>query len=154
MQEPEVILSRLSAAFGDQPHDLRLEGRINVAPDRRDWVEGLLAGGLDRLSPEDLDLLVYRAISTVGGTPTFKFALSRFLAVMLLAPAYGAGAVSDAFVILSKLDHARFETWPPEERRAILEALELWAARRLDADPTDDSAADLRAWVEARRHLV
>lgn len=153
MQEPEVVLARLGAAFGDQPHDLRLHGRVNVAPDRREWIEGLLSAGLDRLSPTDLDLLVYRAISTVGGTPTFKYALSRFLAVMLLEPAFGAGATSDAFVILPKLDHARFDTWAPEERRAILEALELWAERRLSADPADAGAADLRAWVEARRDI-
>ncbi|RAK66459.1 hypothetical protein [Phenylobacterium kunshanense] len=153
MQEPEVVLARLGAAFGDQPHDLRLHGRVNVAPDRREWIEGLLAAGMDRLSPADLDMLVYRAISTVGGTPTFKFALSRFLAVMLLEPAFGAGAVSDAFVILPKLDHARFEAWPEEERRAILEALELWAERRLTADPADVPAAALRTWVETRRDI-
>jgi hypothetical protein len=153
VQEPEVVLARLGAAFGDQPHDLRLQGRSNVAPDRREWIAKLLAEGLDRLSAEDLDLLVFRAISTVGGAPTFKFALSRFLAVMLLEPAYGARATSDAFVILPKLDHARFDAWPAEERRAILEALELWAERRLEADQTDSGASDIREWVNARRQL-
>ncbi len=151
MHEPEVVLARLRVAFGGQPHDLSQVDAANVAPDRRAWVAGLLAGGLDRLSAEDLDLLVFRAISTVGGTATFKFALSRFLAVMLLAPAYAASAVSDAFVILPKLDHARFEAWPIAERQAILDALELWSGRRLAADPADEGALAFRDWVGARR---
>jgi hypothetical protein len=153
MQEPEVVVARLGGAFADQPHELSAEA---VAPDRRAWVEGLLAGGME-LSPQDLDLLVFRAISTVGGVATFKFALSRFLGVMIEAPAYTDAATSDAYVILPKLDHARFAEWPPEQRRAILDALELWADRRIIAATSlgdDPEAKAILAWVEARRHLI
>jgi hypothetical protein len=151
MQEPEVAVARLGGAFADQPHDLSPDA---VTRDRRDWVEGLLARGMDRLSPDDLDLLVFRAISTVGSVATFKFALSRFLAVMIEAPAYADRATSDAYVILPKLDHAKFEAWPEVQRRAILEALELWADRRIIAATSqghDPEAKAILDWVEARR---
>ena len=154
MQESEVVLARLNAAFSAQEHDITQD---NVAPDRRTWVEGLLAKGLDQLSAQDLDLLVFRAISTVGGAPTFKFALARFLSVMIEAPAYTDMATSDAHVILPKLTHARFEEWPQAERQAILEALELWADRRLIAATSqgyDPEAKDILEWVNARRHLM
>lgn len=151
MQEPEVVIARLGGAFADQPHDLSPD---SVTRDRRDWVEGLLARGMDRLSPQDLDLLVFRAISTVGSVATFQFALSRFLAVMIEAPAYADQATSDAYVILPKLDHARFAEWPETQRRAILDALELWADRRIIAATSqghDPEAKALLTWVAAQR---
>lgn len=151
MQEPEVVVARLGEAFADQPHDLRAD---TVAPDRRPWVEALEARGMDRLSPQDLDLLVFRAISTAGGVPTFKYALSRFLGVMIEAPAYADAATSDAYVILPKLDHAAFADWPPRQRRAILDALELWADRRIIAATSlgdDPEAKAILDWVAAQR---
>jgi hypothetical protein len=151
VQEPEVVIARLGAAFADQDHDLVVEGEIKAAPDRRTWVEQLLQAGFDRISPADLDLLVFRAISTVGGVPTFKFALSRFLGVMIMAPRYGDRSSSDSYVILPKLDHAQFWEWPVEQRRAIVDALELWADRRLLAEPADREAEDIQAWVNAHR---
>ncbi len=116
-------------------------------------MEGLITRGLDQISPAELDLLVFRAISTVGGQATFKYALSRFLGVMIEAPGYAARATSDAYVILPKLEHAAFEAWPDDQRRAILEALELWADRRLIADKADPEARDIRDWVLARAAL-
>lgn len=154
MQEPEVVLARLGAAFAELTHDL---DPATVARDRRSWVEGLVRRGLDRLSPADLDLLVFRAISTVGGLRTFKYALSRFLGVMIEAPGYGSSATSDAYVILPKLDHAGFADWPQAQRRAILEALELWADRRVIAATSqgrDPEAKAILEWVNARRHLL
>lgn len=157
MQEGEVVLSRLNSAFSGQPHDIVGGERGNVSPNRKEWIEGLLARGMDQLSGADLDLLVFRAISTVGGVPTFKFALARFLSVMIQAPAYRETATSDAHIILPKLDHAGFELWPKAERRAILEALELWADRRLieaTSEGYDPEAKAILEWVEARRHLI
>lgn len=150
MQEPEVVVARLGGAFADQPHDLSVDA---VTRDRRDWVEGLLARGMD-LSAQDLDLLVFRAISTVGTVATFKFALSRFLGVMIEAPAYAEAATSDAYVILPKLDHARFAEWSTEQRRAILDALELWADRRIitaTSQGHDPEAKAILDWVAAQR---
>ncbi|WP_296595050.1 hypothetical protein [Phenylobacterium sp.] len=155
MQEGEIVLARLNAAFSGQRHDLAI-GR-NVSPDRTEWIEGLLAKGMDRLDGHDIDLLVFRAISTVGGVATFKFALARFLSVMIQAPAYSSMTTSDAHMILPKLEHAAFETWPKEERRAILEALELWADRRIieaTSEGYDPEAKAMLEWVEARRHLI
>jgi hypothetical protein len=157
VQEGEVVLARLNAAFSGQQHDMVVGGQGNVAPNRKDWIAGLLAKGLDQLNAQDLDLLVFRAISTVGGVATFKFALARFLSVMIEAPAYGNVATSDAHMILPKLEHARFEDWPAAERQAILEALELWADRRLitaTSQGYDPEAKDILEWVNARRHLL
>lgn len=157
MQESEVVLARLNAAFSGQRHDLALGSRGNVSPNRKAWIEDLLAKGLDQLSAHDLDLLVFRAISTVGGVATFKYALARFLSVMIEAPAYGDIATSDAHMILPKLEHAAFQDWPKAERRAILEALELWADRRLIAATSegyDPEAKAILEWVNARRHLI
>lgn len=155
MQEGEVVLARLNAAFSGQRHDLDLAR--NVSPNRKEWIEGLLAKGLDQLDAQDLDLLVFRAISTVGGASTFKYALARFLSVMIVQPAYADIATSDAHMILPKLDHAKFQDWPKAERQAILEALELWADRRLIAATSegyDPEAKDILEWVNARRHLI
>ena len=157
MQEGEVVLARLNAAFSGQQHDLVVGSRLNVSPNRKEWIEGLLAKGLDQINARDLDLLVFRAISTVGGVSTFKYALARFLSVMIEAPAYAHMATSDAHMILPKLDHAAFQDWPEAERRAILEALELWADRRLIAatsESYDPEAKAILEWVNARRHLI
>lgn len=130
---------------------------INASPLRNDKILALRKRDLDALDADELDWLVAKSMTTIGGVPTFKFFLSRFLVAML-----GAASVpfSDAHVILPRLKDAGFGQWPADQQSAILAGLRLWAAQRLardandteadwDYDSRDAGAVEIMDWVNA-----
>lgn len=131
---------------------------INASPLRTDKVEALRKRDLNALKPAELDWLVAKSMTTIGGVPTFKFFLWRFLVAMLGG---FVGPASDAQVVLPRLEEAAFDQWPAEQQTAILEGLRLWAEQRIARDDADDDAdwtydspdaeaLEIMDWVNAR----
>ena len=98
--------------------------------------------------------MMLRAQTTIGGPETFKWVLPTFLDRSIANP--GAGWMTDSEILAEKLDHARFDEWPTDQRETALAMLADWldAQARLypDADtpyePADDAV--LRDWLKAR----
>ncbi len=149
----------LDAAFAHQHHDMWTGERINASPLRQDEVRALRKRDLDRLTLNDLDQLVFKSVSTIGGVPTFKFFYGRFLSAVIRAH---DACVSDSYVVLPKLEAADFDQWPDAEKAAVLDAMDIWATQRLAFDAVgqdsesppdlpDEQALEIREWVNARR---
>lgn len=102
---------------------------------------------------EDIDIVMSRAQTTIGGPETFKWILPAFLDRTLANPA--RGWMTDSDILVSKLDYARFDNWPADEQRAALVMLNNWASAwsRLYLDDVTydaDEDAVLSNWLRAR----
>ena len=135
---------------------VRPEGGVNVRAARsedRERVARMLAGDASEWSDEDINLVMSRAQTTLGGPETFKWILPAFLIRSVANP--DRGWITCSSVLADKFDRAGFDTWPEGQRSATLAMVSDW----LDAqavlfadDPTwlaaDD--AELRTWLKAR----
>ena len=113
-----------------------------LASDRAGW------------SHEDINVVMSRAQTTIGGPETFKWVLPSFLIRSAAAPSYGWNTVPE--VLADKLDYAGFDSWQADQREAILDMLIEW----LESDSifgaddpvgTADAQVALRAWLTRRR---
>jgi len=114
----------------------RAEDRIRVAR--------MLSTPSGDWSDADIDLVAFRAVTTLGGPETFKWILPHFLERSVASPNYGWMVVSE--VLAEKLDHAGFDAWPEAQRRSAYEMLRTWLAVR----PAYQEDAELRAWMGRR----
>ncbi len=106
-------------------------------------------------SNEDIDIVMFRAQTTIGGPETFKWILPAFLDRTLAGETWGW--MTDTEILVNKLDHAGFDTWPTDQRETARFMLIGWLARRsaysAEGDDTSDPGDDLalRKWLEARK---
>ncbi len=101
----------------------------------RTRVARMLATPSAEWSDSDIDLVAFRAMTTLGGPETFKWILPHFLERSAANPLHGWMMVSE--VLAAKLDDAGFETWPVAQQEAAVELLTEWLATR--APEEDDS---------------
>lgn len=110
-----------------------------LATDRSAWAD------------EDIDIVMSRAQTTIGGPETFKWVLPAFLERSIANPARGWMTISD--VLVDKLDRAGFDTWPSDQRQCAVDMIADWLAAQSLLDdwtcsPEDD--AKLTAWLRER----
>ena len=148
-----MILPADKAAFAD----VRPEGGDQVHTARREdsrRVERMLATDPARWSDDDVDLVVTRAMTTIGGAETFKWVLPHVLERSLARPYLGW--MTESWLLAEKLDYAGFDQWPPHQRTAALHMLTHWLEAQAGLypdDPTYDPGIEhavLRRWLEAR----
>lgn len=149
-----AVLTALERAFSGQEHDFIHKGELNASPSREERLRRVLDAGLHRLSDEDLDWLMSTSLTTVGGTAGFAWLLPRFLKAALTSQ---RDWYTSADHILSRLERAEFDSWPPRRREAVLDALDAWSAirqARAAASPyeeEDEGATDIELWVADKR---
>jgi hypothetical protein len=116
-------------------------------------IQRMLAADPVDWSNLDINIVMSRAQTTIGGPETFKWVLTAWLDRSAADPGYGWMTVSD--VLAHKLDRAGFDGWPEAQRASILPMLADWLKARETAFPDDapyeprDDAV-LRAWLKAR----
>lgn len=146
----EAVVRALEAAFAGITHDLWVEEGFNVAPTRLEEAQRIRAKGIDNLTPAEIDYVMFKSITTMGGVGTFKYLLPRFLRAVL-SGFLDAGAV-DTRVLLGKLEIAEFASWPAQQRKATASALRHLAERLILLDLDEPGEGDewtLREWAQA-----
>lgn len=93
---------------------------------------------------EDIDLVLFRATTTIGSEKIVPRILSEFLRRVILQP-YGYGWMTSGDVVRQKLEASRFPIWPEADREAVLALLPAYIA-----SPDTDSEG-LADWLEAFR---
>ncbi|MDQ8028350.1 MAG: hypothetical protein REJ23_06460 [Brevundimonas sp.] len=148
-----MIPPAVLAAFADALP----EGGANVRAARsedRERIRRMLESDSEGWSSEDIDIVMARAQTTLGGPETFKWVLPVWVFRSMAEPAYGWMTVSE--VLADKLDRAGFDLWPEAQRVTILPMLADWLRARETAfaedehayDPADDAV--FRSWLDAR----
>lgn len=132
------------------------EGGANIQAahsEDRERVARMLAADASEWSDHDVNLVMSRAQTTLGGPETFKWILPVFLIRSAANPDEGWITISS--VLADKLDRAGFDAWPEDQRAVTLAMVSDW----LDAqailfadDPTYglEEDAELRNWLKAR----
>lgn len=120
LQEAVAALYRTFAAY---PFHHPVKGCL-CCVSRAD--QALLASQpLQHLSGSDLGRYTYKALTTWGEVDDFKHFLPRILE--LLNVPQERMALPDLFILFGKLSYAHWDTWPEQERQAILNyLLALW----------------------------
>lgn len=157
MELPSDSLAKLDAlecAFAEVDHDLWTANQLNVAPTRFRETKAIRAKGVDHLDERDLDYVMSKCMTTMGGLDTFKFFLPRFIRAVLANPHYGW--TSEAHVLMSKLNTAAFENWPASERVVVAEAIEILAQTYIlinedEVSGPDDDSRSLLAWAKSAK---
>jgi hypothetical protein len=116
----------LSVAFESVHHDLWEGNALNVAPTRIEKTRELRSKGVQHFTDRDLDYVMFKTMTTMGGEASFKFFLPRFLNSVLAYPS-NLGWASGSHVLLSKCKKIEFESWTALERGSIFDALEAFA---------------------------
>ncbi len=138
-----MISPGAKAAFADT----RPEGGSGIdaaRPEDRIRVARMLSTSSNDWSDADIDLVAFRAMTTLGGPETFKWILPHFLERSAVNPQHGWMIVSE--VLADKLGHAGFDAWPEAQRKAAQEMVRAWLAAR----PPYEDDAELRTWVSQR----
>ncbi len=76
---------------------------------------------LKMLQREDIDRYAFKAMTTWGTTENFKHYLPRIFELLT----HGE-LLTDTFVILGKLSHGKWRTWPENEQQTIEDFLFAW----------------------------
>jgi hypothetical protein len=134
--DARIAFAEVTPEGGADIRAARAEDRFRVAR--------MLSTPPDDWSDADVDLVAFRAMTTLGGPETFKWILPHFLERSIASPNYGWMIVSE--VLAEKLDHAGFDAWPEAQQRSAHEMLRGWLAVR----PACEEDAELRAWVGRR----
>ncbi|MFN7924624.1 MAG: hypothetical protein U0Q16_31265, partial [Bryobacteraceae bacterium] len=155
----------LADGLQDARHDLWQGDILNVAPARTEHAMRFRKKGVHNLSPGDLDFLMCKVLTTMGGEASFKFFLPRFLSGVVTFPDFGSWA-TNSHVLLSKLECINLNSWKRREQVALLAALEAFAvfewsieAGRIWGDPIgalapDEGLQGLLHFVRTRREGV
>lgn len=148
MIPPEVI-----AAFtGVQP----VGGDwISAARDEdRERVDRMLAAPVSDWSDDDINIVMFRVQTTLGGPETFKWVLPAWLDRS--SSYFDQGWMTISETLADKLDRAGFDGWPEAQRVAILPMLADWLRAQETAFPDDyvpyepADGAVFRNWLKAR----
>ena len=153
---PESLakLDALDRVFAGIEHDLWIGDDLNVAPAGVAETNLFRDKGVDRLDDRDLDYVMFKCITTMGGVDTFKFFLPRFIRAVLANPFYGW--TFEAHVLMNKLKTADFEAWPMPERATTAEAIEILAQTYIlidedEASGLNQDARALLAWAKSAK---
>lgn len=133
-------LDALDRLFAAADHDLWIGDDFNVAPTRIAETKAIRAKGVDQLDDGDLDYVMFKCMTTMGGVATFKFFLPRFIRAVLANPFYGW--TSEAHVLMNKLRTAGFEAWSLSERATTADALEVLAQTYILIDESEETGPD------------
>ena len=128
-EELAATADDLQAAFTGVEHDLWIGNEFNVAPTRIDEAKGLRAKGFAAWTDRDLDYVMFKCMTTMGGEATFKFILPRFLTAVSRHPNYGW--TSQSHVLNSKLENVDVSKLTPKEALAVSKALVAYARTRV-----------------------
>lgn len=134
--DARIAFAEITPEGGAGIRAARAEDRIRVAR--------MLSTPSDDWSDADVDLVAFRAMTTLGGPETFKWILPQFLERSIASPDHGWMIVSE--VLADKLDRAGFDAWPEAQRKSALEMLRAWLAVR----SAYEEDAELRAWLGRR----
>ncbi len=115
------LVTQLDLAFSTATHDFWRGEDYHVAPSRREFAEDIRNKDLDDLSDLELNLLMFRVMTTMGGPDTLKFLLPRFYAAYFANPMFGW--TSEPFVVKGKLERAGFDVWTEDQKTSALQAL-------------------------------
>ena len=126
--------------MGGVEHDLWVGDHFNVAPARLEKTKAIKAKGFTAMTPRELDYVMFKCMTTMGGPDTFKALLPRFVRALAASPREGWTA--DARVLLGKLKMADFDLWPRRQRAAAAAAIEHLAAYLLELDRCDREEPD------------
>ncbi|WP_300487168.1 hypothetical protein [Flavobacterium sp.] len=117
--ELKTAIERLYATFSCYPANGTMEGCpcCVSATDK----EKIHTKPLRQLDGEDLSRYAFKALTTWGNTDDFKHYLPRIFELLSTTD-----FIVDTFVVLGKLNYAKWKTWPAEEQKAINAFLMAW----------------------------
>lgn len=95
---------------------------------------------LHLLGKADLDSFTWSLLLTCGDTEDFKHFLPRLFE---LASDDSPGYFCDTEIVVGKLAHAEFETWPTAERSVVLDFLRVWWRVEIERDADSFAIGDL-----------
>lgn len=116
---------KLRDVLAESTHDLWEGDRLNVAPTRFDAVDRLRSKGVRAWDSHDLDFVMFKCMTTMGGEQTFRSVLPRFLLAVADSPF--EGWTVESHVLLSKAQLASLANWRPTQLEALSEALVAFA---------------------------
>jgi hypothetical protein len=109
--------------------------------------------GVQNLTAEDLDFVMFKVMTTMGGEASFRFFLPRFLRSVLTFPDF-LGWVTGSHVLLSKVELLDLDSWKKSERMALLSALEAFAMFEWSIDVDGQSGDQPAEPARGVRELV
>src|SRR5690606_563507 len=104
-------------------------------------VRRLRAKGVASWTDRDLDYVMFKSMTTMGGERTFKFVLPRFLAAASRHPDYGW--TSQSHVLKSKLEMIGAASLTADQARAMSDALTAYARLEWAFARESDSSAEM-----------
>ncbi len=122
MHDLNVAAAELRSQLASAQHDLWTNsGTFNVADTRVDDAERLQKKGVANWIERDLDYVMFKCMTTMGGAPTFWFILPRFLQAVAQNPDYGW--TSQTHVLSSKIAMLDLSKLTRAQASAMREAL-------------------------------
>ena len=110
-------------------------------PEDRKRIQTMMATPPGLWADEDIDLVSFRAGTTIGGAETFKWVLREFLRradrTWLLYPD----------LLVTKLDQLAYDDWPVEQRHEAQPMIAAWMVGQQARGEATQSLAD---WLRAR----
>ncbi len=149
----ECATADLAGLLHGVQHDLWKGEVLNVAPTRIAKTKELRKKGVENFTAEDLDFVMFKVMTTMGGEASFKFFLPRFLRSVLTFPDC-LGWVTVSHVLLSKLELLDLDSWKKSETVALLTALEAFALFEWSVDVDSQCGDPLEEPDRGIRELV
>lgn len=118
----------MSIDFQDIYHEFKkypLKENIEGCPhcDLKSVNSSLHSKALGLLSWDDLQIFIFKTMTTFGDIEDFKHFLPRILELYI---SDYWNAPYDFGLFLSKLEYAKVETWVPQEKNAVMNLYESW----------------------------
>ena len=104
---------------------------------------------LDLLSWDDLQIFIFKSMTTFGDVEDFKHFLPRIFELYI---SDYWNAPYDFGLFLSKLEYAKIETWVPQEKNAVINLYENWvnqlksAGTETDLEILEDIETDIECF--------
>ena len=129
----EILRERLSGT----KHDLWDSRKFYVAPMRIDFAKELKTKNESDWSALEVDLVMFRCFSTMGGLDTFKYISHPFFANCANYNE-NAGWMSESHVILGKFEQFSRTDFELSQYTALLDAIESFAALEIAIDSEEE----------------
>lgn len=110
-------------------------------PEDSERLIGMRAVRPDQWTDRDVDLVVFRAMTTIMSPEVVPWALAEFLRRAISNPA--GGWTTDGDVVRQKLEASKFGEWPAGARDEVLSLLPAYIAA------PDTYSESLAAWLQA-----
>lgn len=118
-KELKIAKENLYSTFSEYPFKSTIEGCPCCVSDSDKST--LHSKPLRELEDEDLSRFAFKAMTTWGDVNDYKYYLPRIFEL-----ASQRKLIVDTFVILRKLEYAKWKQWEPKEQKAINEFLIAW----------------------------